>query len=98
MSEIKKTKFISEIAEELNINPAQIKKILEMVQHTIEDEIVKNGVFKFFDIGTFKVVELKATTKTFPDGRNIKVPARKKIKFVLSNKMKKLAKQITSFD
>ncbi|MDR1850539.1 MAG: HU family DNA-binding protein [Mycoplasmataceae bacterium] len=89
----KKLDLIKEIAYANGISIAKVKKIFNELENKVSDELIKNKAAKLLDFGTFKIAEQKACKKVFK-GKEYKVPAKKVIKFKISNRYSKLQSKV----
>lgn len=83
--------FYKKIAEKNSISISEAKKITTMVFNSLEDTLIE-GNSCAFNIGTFKITDVKEKTTTINFGERkgeIRVvPAHKKVSFTPSKKLK----------
>lgn len=85
-----KKEFVEEIVEKgLAKTKVDATKIAECVIEIIRDGIVNNNPLAITGFGKFEVVDVQARVGRNPQtGEEVKIPARKKIKFVPSKELK----------
>ena len=90
MGKVTKHQLIEELAKKENISKTKAKEVFESVVELIKSELISGNEVGIRGLGTFTIVEKpEVTKKVF--GKVQTIPARKKVKFKVSEK---LAEQI----
>jgi DNA-binding protein HU-beta len=70
------------IASELEVTKSFAKQILDTLPEIVKNELKQTGKFKIPNFGSFSIVQRKATQGRIPgQGKIIKIPAKKVVKF-----------------
>ena len=86
MAKITKNELIEKLAEKQGISKTKAKEVFESVVEVIKTEIVDGNSVAIRGFGTFEIVEKpEVTKKVF--GKVQTIPARKKVKFKVSEKL-----------
>lgn len=79
------SEMINDISNAVNIPPKKVKEVIDSINSIIKSELNKNEVVRFFNIGKFKIVNIKSRTGINPlTKQKLKIPARKKVRFVVA--------------
>lgn len=77
--------IFNEISAMTNIRKDAIKDIVIALQHVLKIELRKSGIVRLFDLGKFKVQNVKARVRINPFTKEkYKSPAKKRVRFVVS--------------
>lgn len=88
-----KSELIKAIAEHGELSRADAEIALMAVQHSITEALTRGDRITLPGFGTFKLVETAARTGRNPQtGEPIDIPAKRKVKFAPSDKLKDLVK------
>lgn len=88
-----KVELIKAIAEHGELSRADAEIALLAVQHSITEALAKGERITLPGFGTFKVITTAARTGRNPQtGAPVEIPAKRKVKFAPSEKLKDLVK------
>ena len=84
-----KTQLVRQMAEKLELTNKQVGGFFDLLTETAVKETKKNGVFVIPGLGRLVKAERKARMGRNPQtGEAIKIPARKRLKFVVAKAAK----------
>ena len=84
-----KTELIQAVAKETGLSQATARKAIDASLKVASDTLAKGKDITLIGFGSFKVTKRKATTARNPrDGKTVKVPAKKVLKFKVGATLK----------
>ena len=88
-----KEEIVNKTAEKLNLPKSQVNKMLEALVEVLRDALISGDRFVLKEIGSLSIVKTKSKRNWNPvTEKYIVTPASKKIKFRVSEKMRKKIK------
>jgi DNA-binding protein HU-beta len=88
-----KNQIITKIADETGLSKIQVNDVMTKLDMLARKEVKKVGQFRVLDLGKLKIRDFKARLGRNPmTGATIKIPARTRVKFVVSKAIKELVK------
>ena len=86
-----KSEFVSLVASKAELTKKDSEKALDAIIASIEETLKKGESVTFVGFGTFSVTERAARTARVPrNGEEVKVPAKKAVKFKVGKNFKDL--------
>lgn len=86
-----KAEFVSLVAAKAELTKKDSEKALEAILESIQETVKKGDSVTFVGFGTFSLTERAARTAKVPStGKEIKVPAKKAVKFKVGKNFKDL--------
>jgi DNA-binding protein HU-beta len=83
-----KTALVKELAKETGLPKRQVRQIVEAALEKISSALSEGTKVSFKGFGTFRVVDSPSRVITMPNGQKKEIPARKRVKFVPSIRLK----------
>lgn len=87
---ISNSAFVEDLRKNNGFTVKQAQEALDTVFKTIEDAVVSDCNVRLYGLGVLKVVDRKARIGRNPrNGKEVKIPARKAVKFDIGKNLKK---------
>lgn len=92
MGTMTKKKLISDISQEKDIHPNDVRRVIQAFLDEMTDSLAKGDRLEFRDFGVFQVVQRKPKIGRNPKNAAvpIRIPARLAVKFTPGKKMRKM--------
>ncbi|MBT3394272.1 MAG: HU family DNA-binding protein [Waddliaceae bacterium] len=100
MATVTKKKLINDIAQKNNINPADVRTVVQAFLDNITECLAEGDRLEFRDFGVFEVVLRKQKIGRNPKNASVPIiiPARNSVKFTSGKKMRILIEGSTKSD
>ena len=83
-----KSEFVKKLSKELGIIKAEVGRNLDTILRYIIQSMKENDILKFVGFGAFKAKKVKAREMQLPNGKVIKVSAKRQVRFTAGQELK----------